>query len=262
MTPCVDAWGRRIRRADDFASGLSPTASLLRFYAQVLREQKKIYESFERHRPSGVVAADVHLIAQRAVPLMRAVATNGPDALAAEAGALLERDTAHWEELLLAYWDARSDRQFFPKAVFQPYAEWLVNAGFKWIEKNERAADSVCPRCNGTAQLSILDAGAMSIDGSSRLLQCATCLATWSFRRVACPFCGEGDEPKLGYYESPAFAHVRVDACETCKRYLKTIDLSRLGLADPLVDEVAGAPLDLWAQDHGYQKVELNLVGL
>jgi len=25
---------------------------------------------------------------------------------------------------------------------------------------------------------------------------------------------------------------------------------------------VAGAPLDLWAQEHGYGKIELNLVGL
>ena len=34
------------------------------------------------------------------------------------------------------------------------------------------------------------------------------------------------------------------------------------GVAVPLVDEVAGAPLDVWASDHGYVKIELNLVGL
>jgi formate dehydrogenase maturation protein FdhE len=43
---------------------------------------------------------------------------------------------------------------------------------------------------------------------------------------------------------------------------LKTIDLGRLGLAVPLVDEVAGATLDVWARSHGYEKIELNLVGL
>jgi len=53
-----------------------------------------------------------------------------------------------------------------------------------------------------------------------------------------------------------------VDACDTCKRYLKTVDLTRLGLAVPLVDEVAGAPLDVWARERGYEKLELNLVGL
>ena len=43
---------------------------------------------------------------------------------------------------------------------------------------------------------------------------------------------------------------------------MKSVDLSRLGLAVPLVDEVAGAPLDLWARERGYEKIELNLVGL
>jgi len=30
----------------------------------------------------------------------------------------------------------------------------------------------------------------------------------------------------------------------------------------PIVDEVAGAPLDAWAREHVYEKIELNFVGL
>jgi len=60
----------------------------------------------------------------------------------------------------------------------------------------------------------------------------------------------------------PPFEHVRIDACESCGRYAKTIDLGRLRLAVPLVDEVAAAPLDVWARQQGYEKIELNLVGL
>jgi hypothetical protein len=29
-----------------------------------------------------------------------------------------------------------------------------------------------------------------------------------------------------------------------------------------MVDEIDAAPLDLWATEHGYRKIELNLVGL
>jgi formate dehydrogenase maturation protein FdhE len=29
-----------------------------------------------------------------------------------------------------------------------------------------------------------------------------------------------------------------------------------------VVDEVAAAALDVWAREHGYAKIELNLVGL
>jgi len=79
---------------------------------------------------------------------------------------------------------------------------------------------------------------------------------------VLCPSCGEGDERKLAYFRAPVLEYVRVDACESCRRYLKTVDLGQLGLAVPLVDEVAAAPLDVWARDHGYEKIELNLVGL
>ncbi|HKQ53166.1 MAG TPA: formate dehydrogenase accessory protein FdhE, partial [Pyrinomonadaceae bacterium] len=85
---------------------------------------------------------------------------------------------------------------------------------------------------------------------------------SWLFRRVLCANCGEEGPAKLGYFHSPEFDHVRVEACDTCKHYIKGVDLTRLGLAVPLVDEVAAAPLDLWAREHGYTKIELNLVGL
>ena len=74
--------------------------------------------------------------------------------------------------------------------------------------------------------------------------------------------CGEEDERRLGYFHTAAFDHLRLDTCDTCRRYLKTVDLTRLGLAVPLVDEAAGASLDLWAREREYEKIELNLLGL
>jgi formate dehydrogenase maturation protein FdhE len=38
------------------------------------------------------------------------------------------------------------------------------------------------------------------------------------------------------------------------------VDLTRNGLADPVVDEIASIPLDLWAQEHGYAKLQVNLM--
>jgi FdhE protein len=93
-------------------------------------------------------------------------------------------------------------------------------------------------------------------------LICATCLSSWEFRRVVCANCGEERPAKLGYFHTPEFDHVRIEACDTCKHYLKGVDLTRLGFAVPLVDEIAAAPLDVWARAHGYTKIELNLIGL
>jgi formate dehydrogenase accessory protein FdhE len=257
------SWDRRIRRADALAAAGGPATSLLAFYSRLLQRQKSLYDAFNQRPPSGSIEEDLALLASNSGAMLRDVVEHGPEQLAAEAGRLLESDASTIEKFLQTYWNARSDRAFFAKALFQPYGQWLADAGASPIEARHPRGDNSCPRCGGAPQLSMLEAAsALSGDGSSRLLLCASCLATWPFRRVMCPRCGEEDERKLGYFQSPAFAHVRVDACDTCGCYLKNIDLTRLGLAVPLVDEIAAAPLDAWAREHGYEKIELNLVGL
>jgi FdhE protein len=99
-------------------------------------------------------------------------------------------------------------------------------------------------------------------DGGSRTLICATCSTMWPMRRILCVHCGEEDEHRLTYFNGPEFEHVRVDTCGTCRRYIKTVDLTRLGLAVPVVDEVASGALDIWAHERGYTKVTQNLIGL
>ena len=46
----------------------------------------------------------------------------------------------------------------------------------------------------------------------------------------------------MAFYSAPEIAHVRVDVCDSCHPYLKTIDLTKTGLAVPVVDELARYP--------------------
>jgi FdhE protein len=101
-----------------------------------------------------------------------------------------------------------------------------------------------------------------SSESGGRDLICATCLTRWPFRRVACASCGEEDPTRVGYYHSPEYDHIRVEACDSCKHYIKGVDLTRYGRAEPFVDEVAAAALDLWARERGYTKIEMNLLGV
>jgi FdhE protein len=78
--------------------------------------------------------------------------------------------------------------------------------------------------------------------------------------RVVCPNCGEEAFDRLPVYTAEDFPHVRIDACDTCRRYLKTIDLTKNGLAVPLVDDIASLPLDLWAGERGYRRLRRNLL--
>ena len=257
-----ESWDRRIRRAEQLAGERGPAESLLTFYARLLRRQQNVYESLTT-QALGSFDRDLSYIGPAASSLLREVGDHGPDPLAADARKLLERGESAIDDVLAAYWRDPSDRQFFAKAILQPYAQCLAEQGLAASDRVLSHADNRCPRCCGTPQLSILDTAlAAPAEGGSRQLLCATCLTPWPFRRVLCPHCGEGDERKLGYFQSQTFDHVRVDACESCHHYLKSIDLGRFGLAVPIIDEVAGAALDLWARDHGYEKIELNLVGL
>jgi len=255
-------WDRYVRRADELCAANTDLAQLLGFYGRLLRCQRENFLSFGAERASGSFDSDLSLIRRFRVSALAAVAEAGSEWLSAQARRLLDDDQL-CESVLRAYWDHPSDEQFFAKLLMQPYMHWLACERLQPASRTTTRTDNRCPFCGGPPQLSILEpAGAASLDsGSGRTLLCASCLHTWPFRRVVCPACGEEDDKKLAYFRSPAFDHVRVDACDTCQRYLKTVDLGSLGLAVPLVDEVAAAPLDAWAVEHGYQKIELNLLG-
>jgi FdhE protein len=261
-----ETWRRRVQRAEDLSAVDTASTSLVAFYAVLLRLQGDLYDYLSTvlgWRPSGDLDSDLPALQPRLPAMLHGVANAAPESLASEARVLLDAGSGRLEESLLTYWRSPSDRTFFAKAIVQPYAQWLADHGVAPAGRGLPRAGTRCPFCGGTPQLSMFrGAGDAALEGAGRSLQCATCLTPWPFRRVLCPHCGEEDEARLGYIHSPAFDHVRVEACETCKRYLKGIDLTRLGIAVPLVDEVASAPLDAWAAGHGYVKIELNLVGL
>ena len=52
-----------------------------------------------------------------------------------------------------------------------------------------------------------------------------------------------------------------MEACDTCRRCLRTVDLTKDGRAVPVVDDLAAIPLALWAEEHGYQRIQENLLG-
>jgi FdhE protein len=257
-------WNALIERAERLAAKSMATEELLTFYTELLRAQKEIYESLRSRKgwlPTGALEDDLPSVLTLVPDLLRVVEAHGPAALAREAQALLRADDGIGE-MLLAQWRAPSDAEFFAKAFLQPYARWLADSGGRPHDRIFERHESRCPFCGGRPQVSFLQAKEASSESGNRDLICATCLTIWHFRRVVCAYCSEERPTKLGYFHSPEFDHIRVEACETCNRYIKGVDLTRLGLAFPLVDDVASAPLDLWAQEHGYTKIELNLVGL
>jgi len=101
----------------------------------------------------------------------------------------------------------------------------------------------VCPLCGARPLMGVLR---VEGDSGKRFLLCSFCSQEWEFRRIHCPTCGEQAEGKLPVYVAEQLPHIRVEACDTCKFYLQTVDLTKDGHAIPLVDDLAAIPLTLW----------------
>jgi FdhE protein len=255
-----DSWNRRIDRATALARADSRASALLTQYAAILATQRTCYDALvaDGARLTGSLdrdLPDVRMCAARAFSTVREFL---PAGVAADA----PPSDAAADAVLRYGWDATSP-PFFARLVLQPYAEALAKLGLPPLGRNIHvtSGSAVCPFCGGPPQVSALrrDSGS---DGGGRELICALCSTSWALRRILCVYCGEEDEHRLKYFHTPEFDHVRVDTCETCLRYLKAVDLTRLGIAVPVVDEVASGALDIWAHEHGFTKVEVNLVGL
>ena len=265
----------RIRRAERLASQHPFAAEVLRFYSRIAEFQKNLYTEFKKDfgaqlsgRMPGSLRLDLPFIAPETLlshftSLLRMIEQAGPSALAAAACEISRLDTTSKLSLLESYWDVVGTKdqligafaQFIPRAFEQPVAELI--AAFAPVGP-VMSMQHRCPLCGGQPFLGVLRPEG---DGGKRRMLCAFCLQEWDFRRIYCPACGEEDERKLPVYVAEQFPHIRVEACESCKVYVRTIDLTRDGNAVPVVDDLAAIPLSLWAHERGYTRLQTNLLG-
>lgn len=118
-----------------------------------------------------------------------------------------------------------------------------------------------CPFCAGLPWVSSRRDGS-AMEGARRTLSCSLCGNEWVFGRILCPACFEQDPRKLPVFSSERHPGVRIEAYEVCRRYVKSIDLSRDARPIPEVDDLASIALDLWASEQGFTRVEAGLAGL
>lgn len=274
-TSSTALWDRRIARARELALEQASAREALTFYAGLAEYQRALFLAANDARDTADFAGAVDVAAaSAAVPgFLGWLERNAPEALALMAGRLRDDVTA-WQRLMREYLeregpgDTSEDeeravaepRAFVTEAVLQPFAEAAA------IDRRERAGRPPdtsgrlaprCPICTGAPCLGILREEGQ---GARRWLLCGRCVTEWEYLRVVCPKCLEERFDALPVYTADTFPHVRIDACDTCRRYLKTIDLTKNGLAVPLVDDIASLPLDLWAGEKGYRRLRANLL--
>jgi FdhE protein len=143
---------------------------------------------------------------------------------------------------------------FYTRVMAQAEAEERAHSA-----NIDTSVQPLCPFCGEKPVAAVLRPEG---DGAKRFLLCSLCFTEWEFRRLLCPNCGEEDKDKLPVYTAEEFPHVRIEACDTCRVYLKSIDLTKNGLAVPEVDELASVALDIWVSGQGYRKLQPNLFGM
>lgn len=264
----------RIGRAKYLATRYPFAAEVLNFYQQLASFQKTIYSEMRRaldNRSNGSPRdplrseLDCDLLLAHFPRLLSFLERAGPEPIAAAARQLSSQEVSAWATCLAHFWrvegrgrhwaGAETLKEFILRAFLQPQVEFLAQ-GMAPPSVDERPRQ--CPRCDSAPLLGVLRPEG---DGGKRSLVCSFCLCEWEFRRIFCSACGEEAENKLPVYVADQLPHIRIEACDTCRSYLRTIDLTKNGRAIPIVDDLAAIPLSLWAEEHGYSRIQPNLLG-
>ncbi len=110
-----------------------------------------------------------------------------------------------------------------------------------------------CPVCNAPPTLSLLKG-----EPVLRYSICSHCGFEWRVDRVSCSACGNDDKDSLQYFQDEAEKTCRIDVCDSCHRYIKTIDVRTLERPDPVLEDLATLHLDVVVAGKGYTRVVPN----
>lgn len=263
MTVTVEsatAFDERARRARELAARYAHVAEPLGLYGALQDAQATAFERARADRPrTDELAAYAVRVAVPGV--MEATMTAGTEMLRE---AVLLRFHGGDLEAIVAAW-LRGDEQdptdtYLARAAAAPLLEALPDdaAGLRAQDSDDRH----CPVCGGLPQVAVFTATGEALVTGERRLVCSRCGTEWRYARMTCASCGETGGANMPILSDPErLAHIRVDACDSCRRYLLTVDLRQEPHAVPIVDEIAGLPLDLVAAERGYAKITPNVMG-
>jgi formate dehydrogenase accessory protein FdhE len=273
-------WDDRVARARALIDVRPAAGEILTFYAALAGFQKSLLDNDETpdatvsqspdHAPARFFASlDIERVIDAIPRFLYWLPQAAPEPLADSIDAVGKYERREWHDLVRAFADvargfspATADSDplipFILECVLQPFAE--QHARRVSVRPNlDSRAPIHCPRCGAPPVAAVLREEGQS---ARRYLLCALCLTEWECLRILCPSCGEQAFEKLPVFTAEQWPHVRVDACDRCRHYVKTIDRTKDGLAVPYVDDIASVSLDLWARERGYTRLKRNVLGL
>ena len=255
---------KRAERAEHLARENAAAAEPLRFAAALFRLQGLLASALAaRHRDApltGRLEEDAARLADLAEKLFAFAESEGPPELAEEAKTRRADDRETARSRLLLYWGGEREAagDYLSRALLRPWAETLSRVG---VAPERPHRDGHCPFRGGRPIVSFRRSDPET-HGAARFLVCGLCGTEWPVNRIRCPSCGEEDPSKLPTFQSETLPGTRIEACDVCRGYVKSIDLTVDGRPIPEVDDLASIAMDLWAMEEGYVRVEPGWAGI
>ncbi len=85
--------------------------------------------------------------------------------------------------------------------------------------KYELWGQGYCPVCGSHTRIGYVEG-----EGRKLYLKCQVCWTEWRFSRLRCPFCGNEDHEKMGFYTLEGDQRFRLYVCRACGNYWKVVD--------------------------------------
>jgi FdhE protein len=209
---------------------------------------------------TGALDADVARLTDGLRGVLHFAAQNGPPDLAEVARVRTQEEPARLCARLQAFWTRANgaSQDYLSRALLRPYVQVLASLQ---LPPDRVVPAGSCPFCGGAPWIAARRA-ASDADGAQRYLGCALCGGEWIANRLRCPACSNEDPAKLASFQSDRHPAVRIEACDACRQYVKSLDLTVDGRLIPEVDELVSVAMDLWAAEQGYVRIERGLAGI
>ena len=160
---------------------------------------------------------------------------------------ILLRDEAGWQTLSTELNLSTTILMKIGEYISTPYLELCSEYFAKKINKSTWE-QPFCPICGGQPSMALVGE-----KKDHRILWCRLCDTEWKYKENVCPFCNCDDLKKVKHIFPPGKSSHRIDACDNCKRYLKTIDERFISEKQSLVIEYLSTyHHDLLALKKGY----------
>ncbi len=153
---------------------------------------------------------------------------------------------------------------FLARLSIQPLGK-VLSSQLKNFVDEKLWLQGYCPICGGKPNIAELRG-----EEGKKYLHCSFCSYEWLYKRLSCPFCNNDDHQTLGYFYAENEEGYRIDICDKCKKYIKTIDSRKLnqptclagGRVNLEIEDWCTLHLDLIAKEKNYQKEKTTLLVL